>query len=170
MKDYKINILSKIYIISLCVFISLMCILYLLYNTRASFFERILIFFGILFFNVGFPLLTQKASTDKEKLLFSNSVSISSLFTNRDNHSIIYWNEIGEVNASYFLFAETANVILKPKVGIKKKPIGFLVGFCGLPLDLLRDILAHLPPDAKVNLYPYLKRKLEGKQTWFYVK
>ncbi len=80
----------------------------------------------------------------------------------------LYWNEITELTSEYFLYPETGGINLISNLHGSKK---FLrISMWGMPIELVRDIISHLPPDTKVNLYPYLKRKLEGKQTWFYVK
>jgi len=143
-------------------------------DPKASIMLKIMVPIGLLMGIAGpWAIFRAEVATDEEKIMWLNVVNILPMFSGKPidkSTPILYWSEIGEVTATYFLFAEAADLIIKPKQGIDKQPIGFLVGTGAFPLNLLRDILAHLPPDAKVSLYPYLKRKLEGKQTWFYVK
>ncbi len=76
------------------------------------------------------------------------------------------WNEIAEVKGEYILFPETGIVSLIPKSETGKKFLRFSV--MGMPIGLIRDILSNVPKDTKVYLYPYLKRRAEGKQIIFY--
>jgi len=171
-REYKITTSSRIYITIFCLLISIGGFFFLIFNTSASLFQRLIVSLGILFFMGGSSaLFTLKIGLDEQKVILFDIFDMRPLFLGKRIQRMdlsLNWDEIGELHTTYVLFPETADVILKPKKGINKKQIGFLVGVGGMPIELLKDILINLPPDTKIYLYPYLKRKLEGKQTLFY--
>ncbi len=162
MKAYRINTIPKIFIgIIFIITFALPIIVLLLWSDRVSLVHIIASIILIIMSSGGFIIFNNlKVIIDNEKIEIHNPL------VRRDR--ILFWNEVGEATSSYFLFPETGGFILVPKVGIDKKKI--YISMWGMHLELFKDILSHLPHDAKVYLYPYLKRKLEGKQTWFYIK
>lgn len=83
-------------------------------------------------------------------------------------YNSLSWNEIKELTSFYILFPEAGGITLIPEIQTGKKNVH--ISIWGMPIELMLDILSHLPPEARVYLYPYLKRKAEGKQTRFYIK
>jgi len=81
-------------------------------------------------------------------------------------YNSLSWNEIKELTSFYLLFPEAGGITLISRIQTGKKNVH--ISIWGMPIQLMLDILSHLPPDAGVYLYPYLKRKVERKQTWFY--
>jgi hypothetical protein len=79
----------------------------------------------------------------------------------------LFWDEIKELRSNYFFYPESGNISLIPLKHLSKKSIDIPM-ITAFSLDALRDILTHMPSSAKVYLYEYLKRKLEGSQTWVY--
>jgi hypothetical protein len=77
----------------------------------------------------------------------------------------IAWNDVELLNSGYFLYPDSGWISLVPKD--KTIPV-FHLGMGGMSIELAKDIIAHLPKEAKVDLYPYLKRKLQGRQTYFF--
>ena len=154
-KIYKVSISARILFLGL----SLLILTSEFIFPDVSISQRLLSLFLILFFMLGFFLLSKlKIIVDDDKIEFKGGVRSNSL----------KWEEIGELNSLYVLFPESPIITLRPRSGISKKPIEFML--FGMTLDLLKDILSHIPSDTKVYLYTRIKRQLEGKQTLFFKK
>ncbi|MFC1807883.1 hypothetical protein ACFL0T_05905 [Candidatus Omnitrophota bacterium] len=80
------------------------------------------------------------------------------------------WDEIKGLRTNYFLYPESPIVILEPKESANTSKIEFMI--IGMNLDVLRDIMTHLPSDVELNLYPYIEKRLNAeprytnKQIW----
>lgn len=158
---YRVKIWAKIFSGCLSLIFTSGAIAFLIFNKEASIIQRIIITLGIPFSIIGpYPIY-------KIKIIVSDAkIETISRFIPRIGS--LYWNEIAEVSSEYFLFPETGVINLIPKQDSGKT---FLrISIWGMPIELVRDILSRLPSNTKVYLYPYLKRKAEGKQTWFYRK
>jgi len=74
------------------------------------------------------------------------------------------WDEIVELRSSYVLYPESPLITLLPQEEPKKRKIEILIGgMGGMDLDLLKDIISHLPPSTKIYLYPHLEKMLQRK-------
>ena len=163
MRIYKIKPQSKLLInfaSSLFVILGILMIILLRFDTEASL-KHWVASIGIVVFGILGILTFNKIEViiEREKIEVHHPLR---------KFNPLFWNEIKEMTGFYFLFPEAGGVTLIPKTHLGKKPIH--VSIWGMPIELVKDILSHLPPDTKVYLYPYLKRKVEGKQTWFYIK
>ena len=162
MKIYKVK--SWISILITCGFLFIFVIggiIFLIYSKEATLLHQTIIFVAILIGIGGIYILNNsKVIIDEEKIEVTLRLGQKLL------RRTLLWSEIEELDSGYVLFPEGGYVSLKPKVGLFKKLIH--IPLSGMPIQLVRDILSYLPPNTKVYLYPYLKRKVEGKQTWFY--
>lgn len=174
MKIYKVTILTKIFIFVICVFSLNIGIIFLLYNTETTIFQQIIALFGIALFASGpYAMCKFKVIINDEKIEVSQINIIPFLLRqgvkNLTSNTSIFWNEVELLDSMYILFPEFLGVIiLKSKTNSSEKIVKIPIS--GMSIELVRDIISHLPPETKVNLYSYLKRKLEGKLIWFYVK
>lgn len=161
MKTYKMILLAKIFF-SVVFFILFILSVFTVIHGEASFPMLIAGIIMAVFcpiVAIGFNKLSINVTTE--------SIEVRSLpFI--PGTGILNWNEIAEVRSEYFLFPESGGITLIPKPETGKKLIRFIIS--GMPIELIRDILANVPKDAKVHLYPYLKRRAEGKQIIYYNK
>ena len=74
------------------------------------------------------------------------------------------WDEIERADGFYFLYPDAGGISLIPFNSRK----AIHITIYAIPIEMIKDILSHLPHGTTINLYPYLRRKVEGKQTWFY--
>lgn len=162
---YKVKSIAKIFINSiglLCVVLGGIMIIFLRKDLDAQIVHWIssivMILFGIL---AGYPFNKIKVIIDDEKIEI-----VSVKFIPRSG--ALPWNEIAELRSEYFLWPEGGIISLIPNINSSNKFIRFCIW--GMPIDLLKDIISHLSPNAKIELYSYLGRKLEGKQTWLFKK
>lgn len=151
-KVYKTSISARIIFVAF----SLLIIIFELIFPEKEIPQRLISLFLIVFFMLGAFLLSKiRIIINEDGIMFGGQKT-----------NYLKWNEIGELNSIYVLFPESPIITLKPRKGLAKKPIEFMM--FGMTLELLKDIISHLSPDAKIHLYTRLKRQLEGKQVWFY--
>lgn len=163
---YKVCKSVKIFVTCFFILMAVLGILFLKYSGQVSFLQRLIALIGIIFFIISILAILKIKVTIDNNQIEVRKVDIIKLFNWRIGESGVIvqnflWSEISELTATYILFPENPIIILKPKVGINKKNIEFIL--FGISLDLFRDILSYLPSDTKIYLYPYLKKMLERK-------
>ena len=162
MKIYPVKPTVKILNIVYALFIIVILISALIIMQRAS--PVLYILFGLFIIFLIFGTLTSnkyKVIIDNDKIEIARQPLLS-------RTGILYWGEIAELSSEYFLFPEIGFLNLIPESHSGRNALRIAIK--GLPQELIKDIISHLSPSCKIFLYPYLKRKIEGKRTWFYKK
>lgn len=160
MKVYRVNLRAKILSIITGLLI-IFSIILIIFDANAPILLKLMVPFMVFFTIVGWYSFT------KMKIIIDDTKIKIHMPWKKDKE--FFWNEVEEIGSYYILFPEFVGFIaFKPKSNLQRKSLEIAIG--GMPVELVRDILSHLPPDTKIYLYPYLKRKVEGKQIWFYVK
>lgn len=171
MKVYKVSLSARIFFGFFSLLIILLGLFFFIYNKEINFLERAISILTIIICICGFLALNKiKIGISDDNIELFN-FDVLAILLGKGTAQItlsLNWDEIEELYAHYVLYPESPIIVLKPKLGIPKKRIEFMM--FGMPIELLMDILSHLPQETKVSLYTYLKRKLEGKQTWFFTK
>lgn len=163
MKIYKINLATKVFVIlGVFIFAGLAIFIFTVdAEARKSLF---MMFWCSVAFLLGifgmYFMYALNVIIDDEKIEYVTKLG------KKIRRRAIFWNEIIEVDSGYVLYPEGGWVKLIPSKTSSKRSMDVLVGL--MSLELLKDILARIPKDTKVYIYPYLKRKIEGKQTLFY--
>ena len=156
MKTYRINLLNKVIYLLFCFTCFVGAIFFLISELDMALVEKTIAIIAVCFSAFAvYGINALKIMVDDEKI----TVKCGPLFKGRT----VFWYEIKEANTYYCMFPEQPVIILKPDGITKKKPLRIPL----LSLDLTRDIIFQLPRD-RIYIYPYLKHKLEGKQTIFY--
>lgn len=75
---------------------------------------------------------------------------------------VLSWSEVESVVT---VFLERGSLRLVPKRYTGKKPLH--IELFGMSIDLVRDIIAHVPPETNIYLDTRMKRKLAGQPTLF---
>jgi hypothetical protein len=166
MKLYKIDLGTKFAHCFILVILIFGSYVYFKYNNQSTFGDKILFIFGILFFIYGtYSAIFLRIELDADKLEMSLPFFKINIFSKS-----VRWVDIIEITALYYLFPESAMLRIKSKQETGRIKMTYIPLLGSIVIPLMKDILSYIPPTAKVSLYPRLKRKLEGKQTWFYRK
>lgn len=115
-----------------------------------------------------YALLRTKIIIDDNKIEVQTG-DIFSIFRGKrtgNTNALLNWDEIEKLDSHYILYPESPIITLIPREGMQKEKIELIM--FGMSIQLLADIITYLPKGTKVNLYSHLRRKLEGKQTWFF--
>lgn len=167
MTIYKVNTSTKIFTTVFSFFIFYLAVDYLLFNIEIHFLLKLPLFFVTITILIGTmcSVYASNISVDDKKIK-RLQINIFSRLMLKDKKTVeilsLDWEEIEGLRANYIFYPESPIITLKPKRGLNKKKIEFLLGgMGGMPLELLKDILRHLSPNAKIDLYPYLEKMLK---------
>lgn len=166
MKIYRVSLSAKIFLILFSLLFTTLGILFLIFNNAASIFERLIMLTGIIFCIVGICAMFRFTIIIDDKRIEIFNLNLSHILSRIKKKEVLStslsWDEIGDLNTCYVLYPENPIVILKPKSGIPKKKIEFMM--LSMPVELISDILSHLSSDTRISLYSYLKRKIKGQK------
>lgn len=163
MKTYKVNLPTKIFTTLFFVFLVVLFI-----YVEGEFHKVLKVFYYSLSLIFIFPfycLYTERIVINDIKIDIL-SIPIQNLFRKKPFRikKSLSWNEIVELRANFILYPESPIIILEPRGDTRRRRMEILIGgMGGMDLDLLRDILAHLPPNTKIDLYPHLEKMLQRK-------
>jgi len=170
MKIYKVTNSAKILYAIFSLFIIFSAIL-ILFDKQSNIILKLLTPFAFIL-GVGgtYSMYKFKVIITNEKIETFNFNILPIFLGKRIRQTIpsLTWDEIGEFDTRYVLYPESPIIVLKPKLRVPKEKIEFML--FGMPIELLVDIISHLPKETKISLYTYLERKLEGKQTWLFAR
>jgi len=158
MKTYSYSISSKMCNILLLIFVLIFGPLLIIDNLAINPIKSLFAFSVIIFsINGVYSLFHTKITVDNEKIE-KTVINIYALFNKEGPiKKVLYWNEIQRIDSFYIFFDFGAHIALQPHSHINKKPIKFAI----MPMELIQDILDHLPNGVKINLYPELQKRLD---------
>lgn len=126
----------------------------LIINPLKSLFSFVVVIFVI---NGTYSLFHTKITIGNEKIEKS-VINIPALLNKKGPiRKVLYWNEIQRIDSFYIFFDFAAHIALQPYSHVSKNPIKF----AGMSMELIRDILNHLPQGVEINLYPQLQKRLK---------
>ena len=166
---YRIEKKIRLLFFLVTIIIVLFGIYLIIFESGLSIFHRIICYLTILFFGISYYLISKVKFVINNESMECYKTDIKSLMKGiiQERKQFIYWNDIKEMNTYYLLYPELMGFIcFKLQSNFGQKEVEIPIG--GMPLEMIKDILSHLPHGTTINLYPYLRRKVEGKQTWFY--
>jgi len=159
MKVFKIGKPLKI----ICFVVSMfLCIgaIGIIKEVNNSFIFRFFGIFAFLFFLLGMPaVFLIKVQTDDEKVSIFG-VDWKYLYRNKKfrlKSVDIFWHDIEEFECFYLVFEWFTFIRFKPKL----ETGGRVRDLANMPIELIQDIIYHLPKETKITLYPYIERKLK---------
>lgn len=164
MKVYRIDFWTNIAHYIFFLLLATGACFYFIYNKEATLIDLFIFPFFLLFALCGIY-----SSTFFKVIVLSDRIETQlPLLKIKTISKSVRWVDIVEITAIYYLFPGSAMLKIKSKQETGKIKMTYIPLLGSITVPLMKDILAHIPSTTRVSLYPYLKRKLEGKQTFFY--
>lgn len=166
MKTYKISKPFIFFFIIFLLIIASLLVFVLIMEEQFSYFSAIAAFLFLYCYVLAVSIMLRI-----EVVLYDDRMEyfyprLSWFLNGKLSKRILFWKDIKEITSFYVLYPEQGCIAFNPQHPPENKKFEIMAGL--FSIQALRDILSHVPKTARVHLYPYLQRKLEGKQTWFY--
>lgn len=158
MKKFRVNISVLIFFIVIEIFLLSFIFIPDFYGIRFNLYDSVSLLIGVVFLQfVTLSLWSIKVEINDVELIYTDY---------KRNKRSVLWDDIQKIDTAFYMDPSLSGYLTIVSKNDSNVPIRIPISF--FKIELVKEIIKHLPVGIDVNLYTYLKRKVEGKQIWFF--